>query len=58
MSPRKTLFILGLLLIAMPFPVLGFPQVWKNAFYILAGVGLAVGAFISYVRAHAPREPQ
>ncbi len=58
MSPRTALFILGLVLIAMPFPVLGFPQVWKNIFYILSGFALAVGVFISYIRAHAPQRPR
>ena len=54
MSFRTALFILGLILTVLPFPVLGFPQSWKNIFYIIAGLLLALGTFISYIRAHTP----
>jgi hypothetical protein len=55
MSVRKTLFVLGILLMFMPFPVIGLPQSWKAIFYFLTGLGLAAGSFVSYIRANAPR---
>ncbi len=58
MSPRTALFILGLVLIVLPFPVLGFPQSWKNIFYIASGLALALGVLISYIRAHTPQPPR
>ncbi len=58
MSVRKTIFVLGLVLIALPLPFLGFPQSWKNVFYVASGLGLAIGAFTSYLRAHSPRDSQ
>jgi len=33
---KKTLIIIGVLLLAMPF--LGFPSAWKSAFFVFAGL--------------------
>jgi len=55
MSRNKLNLILGIIIAAMPF--LGFPPVWKTFFYVVAGVGLIVNAFIRHVRRRSLQQP-
>jgi hypothetical protein len=52
MSRNKTILLIGLLLVIMPF--LGFPSAWKTFFYILMGAILITMAVVGHTRRRSP----
>lgn len=49
MRKEKTLFIIGLWIIVLPF--LGFPGTWKTVILILTGLSLIYLGYLFYVEA-------
>ena len=47
MSRNKTILLIGILTVLMPF--LGFPSTWKTVFYIIFGVILIIMAVYGHV---------
>jgi hypothetical protein len=48
MSRNKIILLVGFLVAIMP--VLGFPFLWKNIFYAVAGISLVIMAVVGHVR--------
>jgi len=51
MRKEKTLFIIGLWVMVLPF--LGFPGTWKTVLFILTGVSLVYLGYLFYMEAKA-----
>jgi hypothetical protein len=46
MRKERTLFVLGLLVTILPFS--GFPQTWREVFFVIIGLGLICLAYLFY----------
>lgn len=44
MHKTRTLFVIGIWVAILPY--LGFPSFWKNVFFTLSGLGLALYSYI------------
>jgi hypothetical protein len=51
MRKEKTLFIIGLWVIVLPF--LGFPSSWKKVLFVLTGIALIYLGYLFYMEVKA-----
>lgn len=51
MRKEKTLFIIGLWVIVLPF--LGFPKMWKNILFLITGLAIIYLAYLFYLEIRA-----
>jgi hypothetical protein len=51
MRKEKTLFIIGLWVIILPF--LGFPTNWRKALFVITGVAIVYLAYLFYLEVKA-----
>lgn len=51
MRKERTLFILGLWIIVLPFS--GFPSSWRTVLFVLTGLALVYLAYLFYLEAKA-----
>ncbi len=46
MRKERTLFVIGILVVVLPFS--GFPQTWREVFFVIIGLALICLAYLFY----------